>query len=599
MSPLKILSGAVVCILKRYQRLYYGMLQPLSIKGQATQTGEYLFMPEDVMIPSIYIITQEGEKLLSQRIEVSLDNWPRDSRYPQGSFIQSLDDVEDKGTVFQLEPNFPHQKFSQEVIDCLPQLPWVITEQDLLLRKDFRELAICSIDAPGTKVFDDALHCRKLENGNYELGVHISDVSHFLKRGTAVDREAAMRGASVNLENHMILMLPKMLTTNLCSLKENAERFAFSVIWEMTEGAEILSSSFLKSVIKSKAALTHSEAQLRIDDKSLDDEVTISLRLLDELAKLLKKQRIDNGEKSTMVEEFMLLANISVAKRILQAFPDSAVLKTKPEKFNFEPLIKAGLSKGFKIKVNSREELFESLSAAVLPENPQFNKMLRIIATQCMAQSLYVVSGLVSVSEYFHHGLVVPIYTHFTSPIRRYPDVIVHRLLAVAIGAEDPYPSLLDKNKTQVLCKELNQKLALTDLYQHIFSKGKAVEGHVLFIQENALQVLLPRFSLVSTFYLQSVTSSDGEAIFAYDEEGPTLSAAGITIRQFDPVTIQLHIDKTNVQHQKKSRKLIKNLMLEFNVPPLIEQSSSALEQQSPKQPPLKKQKTTEGDTED
>ncbi|GFY68000.1 exosome complex exonuclease RRP44 [Trichonephila inaurata madagascariensis] len=617
----KIMSGTIVGIIKRNWRPYCGMLQAPSIKGQ---TSHYLFVPTERRIPKIRIQTRQGEKLLSQRIIVSIDSWPRDSRYPQGHFVQSLGDVGEKETenqVLLLEHDIPHQPFSKAVLDCLPELPWIITDKDLAVRRDLRDIAICSVDPPGCTDIDDALHCRKLENGNLEVGVHIADVSHFIRPGTAIDAEAAVRGTTVYLVDKRIDMVPELLSSNLCSLRGNEERFAFSVIWEMTAEAKILRSSFFKSIIKSKAALTYAEAQMRIDDKSLNDDITVSLRLLNSLAKILKKQRIENGalslastevrfamdtethdpidvekkelkETNSMVEEFMLLANISVAKRIHEEFPECALLRRHPSPAlsNFEPLLKAGISKGFSIQVDSGKALANSLDDAVVPENPYFNIMLRMVATRCMAQALYFSSGVLPYSDYFHYGLAVPIYTHFTSPIRRYSDVIVHRLLAVAIGADVTYPSLVDKNKTQELCNNLNYRhkqaqycgRASVNLYTHIFFKDKTVEeeGYILFIRENALQILLPRFGLECTLYLNSPNKDDDELIFTYDQEGPSQSAAGVTLRQFDPVTIQLHIDKTNVQHQKTALRLVKPFIPGFSVGSINEE------------PPTKKHKT-------
>ncbi|GFV45059.1 exosome complex exonuclease RRP44 [Trichonephila clavipes] len=617
----KIMSGTIVGIIKRNWRPYCGMLQAPSINGQ---TSRYLFVPAERRIPKIRIQTRQGEKLLSQRVIVSIDGWPRDSRYPQGHFVQSLGDVGEKETenqVLLLEHDIPHQPFSKAVLDCLPELPWIITDKDLAVRRDLRDIAICSVDPPGCTDIDDALHCRKLENGNLEVGVHIADVSHFIRPGTAIDAEAAVRGTTVYLVDKRIDMVPELLSSNLCSLRGNEERFAFSVIWEMTAEAKILRSSFFKSIIKSKAALTYAEAQMRIDDKSLNDDITVSLRLLNSLAKILKKQRIENGalslastevrfamdtethdpidvekkelkETNSMVEEFMLLANISVAKRIHEEFPECALLRRHPSPAlsNFEPLIKAGMSKKFSIQVDSGKALANSLDDAVVPENPYFNIMLRMVATRCMAQALYFSSGVLPYSEYFHYGLAVPIYTHFTSPIRRYSDVIVHRLLAVAIGADVTYPSLVDKNKTQELCNNLNYRhkqaqycgRASVNLYTHIFFKDKTVEeeGYILFIRENALQILLPRFGLECTLYLNSPNKDDNELIFTYDHEGPSQSAAGVTLRQFDPVTIQLHIDKTNVQHQKTALRLVKPFIPGFSVGSINEE------------PPTKKQKT-------
>ncbi|XP_054715986.1 exosome complex exonuclease RRP44-like [Uloborus diversus] len=617
-----VISGAVVGIIKRNWRSYCGILQPPSIKGQSIIN--FLFVPSERRIPKIRIQTRQAEKLLSQRIIVWIDNWRRDSKYPEGHYVKSLGEIGEKDTenqVLLVEHDIPHQPFSKAVLECLPKVPWIITEQDVAVRKDLRHIAICSVDPPGCTDIDDALHCRKLENGNLEVGVHIADVSHFIRPGTAIDIEAAMRGTTVYLVDKRIDMVPELLSSNLCSLRGNEERFAFTVIWEMTSEAKILRTSFFKSIIKSKAALTYAEAQMRIDDKSMNDEITVSLRLLNSLAKILKKQRVDNGaltlasteirfamdsethdpidvekkelkETNSMVEEFMLLANISTAKRILEEFPDCALLRRHPAPAisNFESLIKAAASKGFNIEVESGKALAESLDAAVLGDNLYFNTMLRMVATRCMAQALYFSSGMLPQSDYFHYGLAVPIYTHFTSPIRRYSDVIVHRLLAVAIGADVTYPDLVDKKKTQELCNNLNYRhkqaqycgRASVNLYTHIFFKDKVVEeeGYILFIRENALQILLPRFGLECTLYLSSLNKENDQVAFEYDPEEPSQTASGIKLTQFDPVTIQLHIDKSNVQHQKTVLKLVKPYIPGFSV-----RSLSA-------EPPSKKCKT-------
>lgn len=618
----KITTGTVMGIIKRNWRAYCGILQPPSIK----ESTRYLFVPSERRIPKIRIETHQGEDLLSKRIVVSIDSWPQYSRYPQGHFVTVLGEVGDKDTenqVLLLEHDIPHQPFSKSVLDCLPKLPWIITDQDVEARKDLRHLSICSVDPPGCTDIDDALHCRRLDNGYLEVGVHIADVSHFIRPGTAIDREAEMRGTTVYLVDKRIDMVPDLLSSNLCSLRGNEERFAFTVIWEMTDEAKILRKSFFKSIIKSKAALTYAEAQLKIDDKSKNDELTESLRLLNKLAKILKKQRIENGalslastevrfamdtethdpidvekkelkETNSMVEEFMLLANISVAERILEEFPDCACLRRHPAppQTNFEPLCKAAESRGFEMRTQSNKVLAESLDAAIVENNPYFNVMLRMVATRCMAQALYFSSGMLPPSDYFHYGLAVPIYTHFTSPIRRYSDVIVHRLLAVAIGADVTYPNLVDKQKTQEICNNLNYRhkqaqycgRASVNLYTHIFFKDKTVEeqGYILFVRENALQVLLPRFGLECSLYVSSKNKENDTVSFVFDENVPSLTAGDVVLRQFDPVTVQLHIDKKDVQHQKVVLQLVKPEIPGFSVEPMQGQ-----------EPPRKKQKVT------
>lgn len=158
-----------------------------------------------------------------------------------------------------------------------------------------RHLNICSVDPPNCTDIDDALHCCKLENGNYEVGVHIADVSHFIRPGNALDKEAALRATTVYLVDKRIDMVPELLSSNLCSLRSNVERFAFSCIWEIDENANILSTKFHKSVIESKKSMTYEEAQLLIDDVIQQNELVESLRNLNMLAKILKKRRMLNG----------------------------------------------------------------------------------------------------------------------------------------------------------------------------------------------------------------------------------------------------------------------------------------------------------------
>lgn len=158
-----------------------------------------------------------------------------------------------------------------------------------------RSITICSVDPPGCTDIDDALHSRLLPNGNIEVGVHIADVSHFIRPGTAIDKEAALRATTVYLVDKRIDMVPELLSSNLCSLRGNVERFAFSCIWEMDKDANILNTKFHKSVIESKAALTYEEAQIIIDDKNKNDGIAKSLRQLNELAKILKRRRIEKG----------------------------------------------------------------------------------------------------------------------------------------------------------------------------------------------------------------------------------------------------------------------------------------------------------------
>ena len=191
-------TGKVVGIVRRKWRQYCGILQPSPVKGAV----KHIFVPAEKKIPKIRIETRQSETLKGQRIIVAIDSWPRHSRYPLGHFVRALGAVGDKATeneVLLLEHDVPHSKFSEAVLDCLPRLPWTITPDDEAERVDCRHLDICSVDPPGCTDIDDALHCRELPDGTLDVGVHIADVSHFIRPGTPIDKEAANRSTTVYL----------------------------------------------------------------------------------------------------------------------------------------------------------------------------------------------------------------------------------------------------------------------------------------------------------------------------------------------------------------------------------------------------------------
>uniref|UniRef100_A0A8C7ZMA1 Protein DIS3 homolog n=1 Tax=Oryzias sinensis TaxID=183150 RepID=A0A8C7ZMA1_9TELE len=582
-------TGKIVGIIKRNWRPFCGMLNVSQIK----ESTRHLFTPADRRIPRIRIETRQASTLVGQRIMVAIDGWPKNSRYPNGHFVRSLGSAGEKGTeeaVLLLEHDVPHQAFSQNVLSFLPKMPWGITPEDMIKRQDLRHLTVCSVDPPGCTDIDDALHCRELENGNLEVGVHIADVSHFIRPGNALDKEAANRGTTVYLCGKRIDMVPELLSSNLCSLRFFVyTRLAFSCIWEMNHNAEILKTQFTKSVINSKASLTYAEAQMRIDDTNKKDDITESLRGLNKLAKILKRKRIENGaltlsslevrfhidsethdpidlqtkelmETNSMVEEFMLLANISVAQKIYDEFPDCALLRKHPAPppSNYDILLKAAKSKNVEIHTDSAKALADSLDVAKVDGFSYFNTLLRILATRCMMQAVYFCSGMDS--DFHHYGLASPIYTHFTSPIRRYADIIVHRLLAVAIGADITYPDLMDKHKQSALCNNLNYRHKMSQYAQRasvafhtqLFFKSRGIlneEGFVLFVRKNAIIVLIPKFGLEGTVFFDSKDKAGPSLVF--DEEGPTLKVEQTTFHIFDKVKVTISLDDSNIQHQK------------------------------------------------
>lgn len=597
-------TGKVVGIIKRNWRPFCGMLNVSQIK----ESTRHLFTPADRRIPRIRIETRQASTLAGQRIMVAIDGWPKDSRYPNGHFVRSLGGAGEKETeeeVLLLEHDVPHQAFSQAVLSFLPKMPWSITPEDVAKRDDLRQLTVCSVDPPGCTDIDDALHCRNLDNGNLEVGVHIADVSHFIRPGNALDQEAANRGTTVYLCGKRIDMVPELLSSNLCSLRSNVERLAFSCIWEMNHNAEILNTRFTKSIINSKASLTYAEAQMRIDDTTMNDDITKSLRGLNKLAKILKRKRIDNGaltlsslevrfhidsethdpidlqtkelmETNSMVEEFMLLANISVAQKIYDEFSECALLRKHPAPppSNYDILLKAAKSKNVEIHTDSAKALADSLDVARVDNFPYFNTLLRILATRCMMQAVYFCSGMDS--DFHHYGLASPIYTHFTSPIRRYSDIIVHRLLAVAIGADCTYPDLMDKHKQSALCNNLNYRHKMAQYAQRasvafhtqLFFKTRGVlneEGFVLFVRKNAIIVLIPKFGLEGTVFFENKDKTGPNLV--YNEEGPTLTVLQHTFHIFDKVKVTISLDASNIQHQKIRMALLDPVIPGVSVP--------------------------------
>lgn len=497
-------TGRVVGVMKRNWRAYVCHIDSTSLTStySTSLSQQTVFAaPVSRLLPRIRIRTRQAPHLLDQKILVAIDRWDRTSRYPEGHFVRALGKAENKETEQEsllLEFDVPYRPFGKAVLECLPSQgdKWVVppkTEEndEWKGREDLRQLVVCSIDPPNCQDIDDALHARNLPNGNIEAGVHIADVSHFVHPDTPMDNEAASRGTTVYLVDRRIDMLPALLGTNLCSLRPFVERLAFSAIWEMTPEAEIVNVRFTKSVIQSKAAFTYEEAQIRKDDPHMRDELTTSIRLLNSLAQKLRARRMAAGalnlaspevkiyldssessepvdveqkelrETNSLVEEFMLLANVSVAKRVDEAFPQTAVLRRHlpPPKANFEKLQDILLKrKGLVLDVGSSGALASSLDKCIDIEEPAFNTLVRIMATRCMLPAEYFCSGSVSRDTFGHYGLASEIYTHFTSPIRRYADILAHRQLSAAIGHAALHASLHSKSHLEHVLEVVNRR---------------------------------------------------------------------------------------------------------------------------------------------
>jgi exosome complex exonuclease DIS3/RRP44 len=600
-------TARIVGIAKRNWRQYVGHIDRDSVRSssKSSRTQQTVFLvPMDKRIPKIRIRTRQAGELLGQRILATIDSWDRDSRYPVGHFVRSLGELESKGAETEallLEFDVQYKPFPKTVLDCLPaeghdwKVPTSLDDPGWKGRRDLRDLLVCSIDPVGCVDIDDALHAQKLPNGNFAVGVHIADVSHFVKPNNAMDKEASQRGTTVYLVDKRIDMLPMLLGTDLCSLKPYVERYAFSVLWEITPEADIVNSTFTKSVIRSREAFSYEQAQIRIDDKSQQDELTNGMRTLLMLSKKLKQKRMDAGalnlaspevkvqtesetsdpvdvqtkkllDTNSLVEEFMLLANISVAAKNYDAFPQTALLRRHgaPPKTNFEELSnQLKVKKGLELKTDSSKALADSLDTCVEPNNPFFNTLVRIMATRCMMSAEYFCAGTQAYPEFRHYGLASVIYTHFTSPIRRYADLEAHRQLAAAIEYEQLDPSLQSKAKLEGVCKNINVRhrnaqnagRASIEYYVGQALKGKDLQedGFIMKIFSNGFVVFVPRFGIESLIRLRDLATPEPEADF--DAENYVLNVKGDVKRKvelFEKVQVRITDEKEESTGKRK-----------------------------------------------
>ncbi|KAK7353532.1 hypothetical protein VNO80_18981 [Phaseolus coccineus] len=592
-------SGRIVGIIKRNWHSYCGSLEPMPMPAGSGGIAHALFVSKDRRIPKIRIQTRQLENLLDKRIIVAVDSWDRQSRYPSGHYVRTIGEIGDRDTeseVVLIENDINTRPFSSQVLACLPPLPWLVSSEDLSnpIRQDLRHLLVFSVDPPGCKDIDDALHCHALPNGNFEVGVHIADVTNFVHPGTPLDDEASQRGTSVYLVERRIDMLPKPLTEDICSLRSDVERLAFSVIWEMTPEADIISTRYTKSVIKSSAALSYVEAQARMDDSRLRDPITTDLRNMNSLAKKMRLWRIERGaltlasaevkfqidtethdpldigmyqirEANQMVEEFMLAANVSVAQQILKSFSLCSLLRRHPTPTRemLEPLLQTAAAVGLHLDVSSSKALADSLDHAV-GDDPYFNKLIRILATRCMSQAVYFCSGDLSPPEYHHYGLAAPLYTHFTSPIRRYADVIVHRLLAASLGISKLPSVFQDRLQLSSIADNLNYRhrnaqyagRASVELHTLIYFRKRPTdtEARIVKIRSNGFFVFVPKYGIEGPIYLTKSGKGNGE--WYVDEQQQKIKRMDGSLSYSVLQTVQIHMEVVEPQPNRPKLQL-------------------------------------------
>lgn len=451
--PGKEAEAEVVEIIERKEQSFIGTLQVdktvTFLKTDSKFLGFDIFIPKNKLKGG-----KDGDKAV-----VRITEWPDDAKNPRGEVVDILGKAGENNTEIHAilaEFGLPY-KYPQNVERAADKITAGITPEEVALREDFRDVTTFTIDPKDAKDFDDALSIRKLPNGNWEVGVHIADVTHYVKPGSVIDKEAKERATSVYLVDRVVPMLPEHLCNGICSLRPDEEKLAFSCIFELNDDAEVQNARIARTVIKSDRRFAYEEAQEVIETGKGD--LAPEILTLDRLAKLLRARRFENGsvdfdreevkfdidenghpvgvffkvskDANKLIEEFMLLANRSVAQAIgkpegrrkAKAFVYR--VHDMPDASRLQDLASIAAAFGYKIKTSGS-------SAAV---NRSINKMLAdikgkgeenylsVLAIRTMAKAIYTTENI------GHYGLGFDYYTHFTSPIRRYPDMMVHRLL--------------------------------------------------------------------------------------------------------------------------------------------------------------------------
>ena len=447
-------EGEVIEILERAKETFVGTLKV--DKHYAFLLTEDRTLANDIFIPRDMLKGgKDGDKAV-----VKVTKWPEDAKNPIGKVIDILGQAGDNTTEMHAilaEFGLPYV-YPKNVETAAENISDIITPEDYAEREDFREITTFTIDPKDAKDFDDALSIRPLKPGLWEVGVHIADVTHYVKEGSCIDREAEKRATSVYLVDRTIPMLPERLCNLLCSLRPNEEKLAYSAIFEMNDKAEVKNKRIVKTVIKSDRRFTYEEAQAVIETG--EGEFKDEILKLNELAQILRTNRMAAGavdfdrvevrfeidekgkplsvyfkeskEANKLIEEFMLLANRTVAECIgkvhkhkkAKVFPYR--IHDLPDPDKLENLNWFVNRFGYKIRTSgSKTEVSKSLNKLLKEvHGKKEQNLVEMVSLKAMQKAKY------STVNIGHYGLAFDYYTHFTSPIRRFPDMMVHRLLA-------------------------------------------------------------------------------------------------------------------------------------------------------------------------
>lgn len=442
------LEGKIIEVVERHRNQFVGTVQRM--KKFAFVIPDNPRIHVDFFVP---IEDMNGARD-GDKVKVELNGWPIGTPNPFGKVVDILGKAGEHNTeMHAILSEFGFEtEFAANVLADADGFPDNISSKEIAKRRDERKTLTFTIDPVDAKDFDDAISYKKLDNGNYEVGVHIADVSHFVRPNSALDDEALRRATSVYLVDRTVPMLPERISNHLCSLKPKVDRLAFAVIFELNEKAEVLNYWIGKTVIHSNRRFSYEEAQEVIEGKS--KEYAEEITTINKLAHALRDQRYKNGAISfesdefrftldengkpievikkvrkdahKMIEDFMLLANKTVAKhvhnKIKKVLPYRVHAAPNVEKMAF--FIQTAKKFGYEIKTQSNESISSSINEMVEKSEGKIEaNILHPLAIRSMEKAIY------TTKDTYHFGLNFSYYTHFTSPIRRYPDLIVHRLL--------------------------------------------------------------------------------------------------------------------------------------------------------------------------
>ncbi|XP_006460291.1 hypothetical protein AGABI2DRAFT_192038 [Agaricus bisporus var. bisporus H97] len=540
------------------------------------------FKPTDKRVPLIAIPTeqappdfvQNSDAYANRLFVACIKRHPISSLHPFGTLVEELGpigDIEVETSALLKDCNFPTEEFSDNVLKCIPPVPWAIPEHEFKGRQDLRDQRIITLDPEDAKDLDDALSVKINDDGTYDVGVHIADVSYFVKPNTALDRDARKRATSVYLVQRAVPMLPPMLCEQLCSLLPGQERLTFSVVYTMTKDAKVLKKWFGKTVIKSAGRISYREAQNVLDGKPLSTAFTIpehdtqdirrDIMVLFDLARQLRLERMRNGalivdsmrlkfqlddnglptdcreydkyDSNTLVEEFMLLTNLSVAQHVAVHLPEQTLLRRhdSPLERRLINFVKRAERLGFQIDTSSASALMKSLDTIT---DPTARKLLQLLCYKATQRAKYFCAGMLDIAKYQHYALNQPLYTHFTSPIRRYADILVHRQLDAVLQGGVDTKFTMDRDAVAKVAQQCNIKNDSAALAQgqsaHLFlcvlisdltyRYGPVIrQAKVINVLEAAFDVLVPEFGIEKRVHVDQMPIDN----HVYEEHTDTL----------------------------------------------------------------------------